>query len=106
MKILRAVSRRGFNVGTAGWFTILRPNSWYPATRSQGSFKNRGIGRGGEGDQLVGHGVSTDVGGRTRAVQWLASEWSAEDRNRARLATAILSAIAITTAMLWWIMHP
>ena len=106
MKILRAVSRRGFSVGTAGWFTILRPNSWYPSTRTQGTFKSRGIGLGREREEPAGHGISSDVGGSTKAVQWLATEWIAEDRNRARLATAIFGALAITTSMLWWIMHP
>ena len=106
MRILRAVSRRGFSVGTAGWFTILRPNSWYPATRVQGGFKRPGIGRGGDGEKPSGQGVLTGVGGSARAARWLASEWSAEDRNRVRLASAIFGALAITTGMLWWIMHP
>lgn len=38
MKILRSVTRRGFNVGTAGWFTVLKPNTWFPASRLPAGF--------------------------------------------------------------------
>ncbi len=33
MKILRSVNRRGFNLGTAGWFTIQKPSTWFAASR-------------------------------------------------------------------------
>lgn len=33
MKILRAVNRRGFDVGVAGYFNVLRPNTWFAASR-------------------------------------------------------------------------
>ena len=41
MKLLRSITRRGFEVGTAGWFTVLKPNTWFPASRLPGSFRYR-----------------------------------------------------------------
>src|SRR5277367_4040028 len=41
MKLLRSITRRGFNVGTAGWFTVLKPNTWFPASRLPGRFRYR-----------------------------------------------------------------
>lgn len=38
MKILRSVNRRGSTVGSAGFFTVLRPNGWFAATRLPDSF--------------------------------------------------------------------
>ena len=40
MKILRSVTRRGFEVGTAGWFTITGPRRWFPASRLPGGFQD------------------------------------------------------------------
>jgi len=40
MKILRSTTRRGFNVGTAGWFTITSPGRWFPASRLPTGFQD------------------------------------------------------------------
>lgn len=40
MKILRSVNRRGFDVGTAGYFSVLRPNTWFAASRFPDRFPN------------------------------------------------------------------
>ncbi len=99
MKILRSVSRRGFSVGTAGWFTVLKPNTWFPASRLPKTLPSSGARR-------DGAGTSASDGGHGSAVQWRAMDQSVDDRNRLRSASAILGALAITAAMLWWIMHP
>jgi len=106
MKILRSVNRRGFSVGTAGWFTILRPNTWFPASRLRKTPVGFGIQAQGTEEQVPASGVLGDGRVQARAVRWLASEWSAADRNRVRAASAIASALAITAGMLWWILHP
>jgi hypothetical protein len=41
MKLLRSITRRGFEVGTAGWFTVLKQNTWFPASRLPGRFRYR-----------------------------------------------------------------
>lgn len=33
MKILRSVTRRGFRVGTSGWFTVTTPARWFAASQ-------------------------------------------------------------------------
>ena len=95
MKLLRSVTRRGFNVGTAGWFTVLRPNTWFPASRLASRHLGPGL-------RTEGSGASGAAG----TVRWLAMETSIDDRNRTRVGLAIVGALAITSAMLWWIMHP
>jgi hypothetical protein len=39
MKILRSVNRRGFRMESAGWFTVLRPNTWFAAARLPGGLR-------------------------------------------------------------------
>jgi len=101
MKILRSVSRRGFSVGTAGWFTVLKPNTWFPATRLPRTFPGPGIRMKGAGPDAMS---PASLPGQS--VRWAAMERSADDRSRIRLASAIAGGLAITSAMLWWIMHP
>ena len=38
MRVLRAVNRRGWSTGTAGWFTIAAPKRWFPASRMRDNF--------------------------------------------------------------------
>jgi len=101
MKILRSVIQRGFRVGTAGWFTVLRANTWFPASRLPNSHPSFGLQTQQTERSALGGGT-----GPVRAGQWLALERRAEDRNRMRSVSAIVGALAITSAMLWWIMHP
>jgi hypothetical protein len=99
MKLLRSITRRGFNVGTAGWFTVLKPNTWFPASRLPGRFRYR-ISQSAE-TTAVDHVGSQ---GTTNPPRILIP--SREDRRLARLALVVLTAIAITSVLLWWIMHP
>ena len=105
MKILRSVSQRGFSVATAGWFTILRPNTWFPASRLPKNLPSLGVQTQGKAEQRTRQDASGGGGGTLRAVRWLALERIVEDRNRMRFASAVLAGLTITTAMLWWIMH-
>jgi hypothetical protein len=99
MKLLRSITRRGFEVGTAGWFTVLKPNTWFPASRLQGRFPYRGSPS--AETTAVDHAGSR---GTTIAPRIIIP--STKDRNLVKLALVILTAIAITSALLWWIMHP
>ena len=93
MKLLRSITRRGFDVGTAGWFTILRPNTWFPASRLPGRFRYR-----------------SSPSAKTTAVDQAISVNilipSTKDRRLGRSALVVVAALAITSALLWWIMHP
>ena len=99
MKLLRAITRRGFNIGTAGWFTVLKPNTWFPASRLPGKFRYRSS-RSAE-TTAVDHDGShgTTISPRIMIL-------STNDRSLVRLACVVLTAIAITSALLWWTMHP
>jgi hypothetical protein len=93
MKLLRSITRRGFNVGTAGWFTVLKPNTWFPASRLPGRFRYRSS-RSAE-TTAVDHAISPRI-----IIP------STKDRRLVRSALVVLTAVAITSALLWWIMHP
>ena len=98
MKILRSVNRRGFSVGTAGWFTVLRPNRWFPASRFPASHSL------GKGATLPGH-VSS---GRSdmRETSMLSHPLDLRDLRMGRAVSIIAGAFGITSILLWWIMHP
>ena len=94
MKILRSVNRRSFSVATAGWFTILKPNTWFPATRLP---------------HLHRAMPTTDITApiaRAASAPSLTVERNEDRRDLTRMASIVFGALAITTAMLWWIMHP
>lgn len=92
MKILRSVTRRGFSFGTAGWFTVLKPNTWFPATRLPVSHRYR-----------VGQSP-LDISPAATAPKIITLP--SEQRGIMRPALTILAAVAITWTLLWWIMHP
>lgn len=93
MKLLRSITRRGFDVGTAGWFTVLKPNTWFPASRLPGRFRYRSS-------------QSTETTAVDHAISLHIMIPSTKDRRLVRSAVVVLAAFAITSALLWWIMHP
>lgn len=96
MKILRSVSRRGFSVGTAGWFTVLKPNTWFAASRLRN-----------DSHYLSGRtrlAAQPDQGSPTTPS--LSVKLNANDPGLMRLGLTILGSMAITSVLLWWIMHP
>jgi hypothetical protein len=105
MKILRSVNRRGFSIGSAGFFTILKPNTWFPATRLPARFSRARVGSGGAAE------VSTRVADQNTPAQQRAMPSSymkliARDHRVMRPALIILAATAITLILLLWIAHP
>jgi hypothetical protein len=91
MRILRSITRRGFSFGTAGYFAVLKPNTWFPASRLPGAFRYR-------------PSQSTYTPAETTAPNIVTL--TTEHRGRLRQALIVLAAIAITLAVLLWIMHP
>ncbi|HXS77464.1 MAG TPA: hypothetical protein VN753_14890 [Terracidiphilus sp.] len=106
MKILRSVSQRGFSVGTAGWFTILRPNTWFPASRLPGTFRNSGPEIRGAAESTAGQSALAAPANKVWEIRGPVMERRPEDRDRVRSASIILGAMAITSALLWWICIP
>jgi hypothetical protein len=105
MKILRSVTRRGFNVGTAGFFSgLLRPNTWFPATRLPGSLHHPGVGS--KGSAHPEQRTLISASGRDTTLRFAALKRTAQDHPLLRPALIVLGAIAITSALLLWIMHP
>ena len=93
MKLLRAITRRGFDIGTAGWFTVLKPNTWFPASRLPGRFRYRSS-------------QSAEATAVDQAISPRIILLSTKDRRLVRSTFVILTAVAITSALLWWIIHP
>ena len=100
MNILRSVTRRGFNVGTAGWFTVLRPNAWFPASRIP-SFNPAGRFRVAVVPEQAALRSAQGITTPPQIVGLIPS-----DRNSARIVLATAAAIVITSAMLYWICVP
>jgi hypothetical protein len=99
MKLLRSITRRGFNVGTAGWFTVLKPNTWFPASRLPGRFRYRSS-QSAE-TTAVDHADSRQM---TNSPQIMIP--TTKDLRLMRPALIILTAMMVTSGLLWWIMHP
>jgi hypothetical protein len=94
MKLLRSITRRGFNVGTAGWFTVLKPNTWFPASRLPGNFRYRNS-----------QSALDQTNFETASSPRIAIP-GPDTRGPMHLTFIVLAAVAITSALLWWIMHP
>jgi len=93
MNLLRSITRRGFNVGTAGWFMVLRANPWFPASRLTGGSRYNGI-------------QSAEATAAHYAVSPRIMVPRTTDRRLLQRGSIIISAALITSALLWWIMHP
>jgi hypothetical protein len=91
MKILRSITRRGFSFGTAGYFTVIKPNTWFPATRLPGPFRYRGS----QSRQAPAEATAPNI-----------ISLPPEHRSPLRLAIIVLASAAIVFGMLMWIMHP
>jgi hypothetical protein len=96
VKILRSVNRRGFSLAAAGYFTVLRPNTWFPASRLRDNIHRRAYPLG----EIAG------VSGRAASAPVLSIKLNANDPGFLRLAAIVLGATAITAALLWWICVP
>ena len=106
MKIIRSVTHRGNDVGTAGYFSVLRTNSWFAASRYPDRFPNlharieaaaqqkeqEEAGLNGSNDQLAVH---LDLNAPKEPLPWM------------RLTATVLLAFGIISFLYWWIfMNP
>lgn len=103
MKLLRSVTRRGFTVGTAGWFTITSPNRWFAASRLPRASRYlseefQTI----ESPKVSGHVFSKPANSEAATPPRIMA-LSADERHPAWQLLILSIAFAITLAMLWWI---
>lgn len=96
MRILRSITQRGNDIRTAGWFTVVRRNTWFAASRLPDGFH-----RTGDPSRTL-----TWTGRQPVAAPSLAVNLNTQAAGPMRLTLTVLGALAITSAMLWWIMHP
>jgi len=94
MKILRSVNRRGFSIASAGYFTVLKPNSWFPASRLTTPRPHPG--RPVDGPQSA---VTETQAPRIITL-------NGHDPRLLRRALIALVAMTITSLLLLWIIRP
>ena len=97
MKILRSMNRREGSVGTAGYFTVLRPARWFAASRLDRNTRHVPLVQGKDEDPQMAEGLAEMPEIGLRGV-----DSGPQDRNWVRLGFAVLAAIVITSVMLWW----
>ena len=106
MRILRSVNRRGFSLGPAGWFTVVRSNRWFPASRLPDSFHQRHLSDPSKNAEDTaaprqkGPGLA-DSQEATTPFQIM--KRSADDRRLMQPALIVLAAAGTTFALLWWL---
>jgi|HubBroStandDraft_1064217.scaffolds.fasta_scaffold365211_1 hypothetical protein len=98
MKILRSMNRRGFSVGTAGWFTVLRPNHWFPASRLPETRRHFSV-------QATAVEAPQEHPDTQLAAPQQIMKPGTEDRVLMHPVLSILMAIAIAWGLLWWIIE-
>lgn len=100
MKILRSVTRRGFTVGTAGWFSVTSPNRWFAASRFPRASRYiseefQAI----ESPKPPAHSI-TPIGA---VIPPRIITLGADQRHPVRRLLILSVAFAISLIMLWWI---
>jgi hypothetical protein len=99
MKIRHTMTRREFYVRTAGWFTVLKPDTRFPDLRLRSGFRYLGS-RSGETIAL-GHADSRES---AKSLQIMVP--TTIDRRFVRSALIVLTAMLVTSGLLWWICTP
>ncbi len=95
MKILRSVNRQGFRIATAGYFTVLQPNTWFAASRMPSLSaigRIRGAGQAGVPEQNVSGGAA--IAPRIMRID-------EPDRDWLRPALVVSLATAFAGFLLW-----
>ena len=108
MKILRSVTRRGFSVGTAGYFNVLRPNAWFAASRFPDRFHNLRERAEAAARQPAQEKEISSLQANQSTIH-LDLNPQPEPLHLMRSALIILVASGITMFLLWWIFvrpHP
>lgn len=111
MKILRSVNRRGSTIESAGYFTVLRSNTWFPASRLRESFGDL-VGRSEEtapppeSKSMLAQKAAAPTDSEETEILSEIIKLSTPNHRPIRTALIVLAAAAITLIMLWWIANP
>ncbi len=107
MKIRRTLSHRGFSVATAGYFTVLKPDKWSAVSRQPGTlhtFTDRS--KRAASTLAPEQRVLNGMNGQQATVDPAMMQLRTQDLSLKRAALIVSAAMTITSALLWWIMHP
>ncbi len=99
MKSRRSLTHREFSVRSAGWFTVLKPDGWFPAFRLAARYADR-IRQ--SGDRTALDHAESHAPAKLPQIMIP----STEDRRVMRPVLIVLTAMIVTSGLLWWIMHP
>lgn len=99
MKIRRTLTRREFYVRTAGWFTVLKPDTRFPALHLQSGLRNLWS----PSTEMIAmdHADSRKTANSLQIVIP-----TTIDRRLLRPALIVLTAMLVTSGLLWWICVP
>ena len=84
---------------SAGWFTVLKPDGWFPALRLPARFRDRS-------SQSAETTAVDHADSRAMANSPQIMIPTTKDRRVMRPVLIVLTAMMVTSGLLWWIMHP
>jgi len=106
MNLLRSITRRGFTVAQAGYFTVTSPNRWFPASRLPGDFPELIARPKIAGDAATKSNVFTAPGATLPASKVPPPQFEligprVQNHRLLRLALTVLAAATLTLVGLW-----
>ena len=100
-------NRRDFSVGSAGFFTVLKPAGWFAASRLPGGFRYLGgQPKPAESTHAPEQNAESPSGSQGATIRLQTTEPGAQDHPVTRPALIVLGAAAITAILLWWTAFP
>jgi hypothetical protein len=99
MKIRRTMTRREFYVRTAGWFTVLKPETRFPALNSRSGFRDLPSP---SGETIAMDHADTNETAKSLQIMIPTTI----DRRLVRPTLIVLTAMLVTSGLLWWICIP
>jgi hypothetical protein len=108
MKILRSVNRRGSTIESAGYFTVLKSNTWFPASRLRESFgdlvgQSEGIAPAPESISVPELKAARCADKQETTLPLQTMMPCTDDQRPVRLVLIVLAAAAITLITLFWL---
>lgn len=107
MKILRSVTRRGYTVAQAGFFSVTSPNRWFPASKLPDDFPELSARPKAGAAVFASRSISSSQrpsalsASQTSPPQFKLIGAGSQDHRLLRLALIVLAAGALTIVGLW-----